>query len=164
MSNAKRILLAVDDSKATDRAVRYTAEVIAGRKDFEIHLLHVLDELPPDMPELGLSKTEYDEVKGHEVEKQWERVESRAAQPVFDRARKVLAGMDIAADRIETHCYYVNGSENIAEDILKTARDRGCGTVVVGKQALPWRQELLHKHTAPELVKSGRGVALWIVE
>jgi nucleotide-binding universal stress UspA family protein len=47
----KRILIAVDDSAATRRAIRYVIEMASPSKIDQIVLLHVLDPLPPALLE-----------------------------------------------------------------------------------------------------------------
>src|ERR671939_359230 len=48
MHNAKNILIAVDASEASYRAVTYVGEIIGGRRDFRVCLLHVLPPLPQE--------------------------------------------------------------------------------------------------------------------
>ena len=53
MNNAKRILIAIDDSDAWYHAVTYVGRIIGGREDFRVCLLHALPPLPREVLELG---------------------------------------------------------------------------------------------------------------
>ena len=50
MKHAQSILVAIDASKDSDRTVDFVGAIIGDRPGFELHLLHVLGALPPDMP------------------------------------------------------------------------------------------------------------------
>jgi hypothetical protein len=56
LNRNKRILVAVDNSKASMRAVNYVANIIAGMRDFTVCLLHVPGPLPPELREFGRSE------------------------------------------------------------------------------------------------------------
>lgn len=47
---------------------------------------------------------------------------------------------------------------------LTTARDAGCGTIVVGRESFSWVMESFHSHVSDELVQEGQGLAIWIVQ
>jgi len=51
MHNAKHMLIAVDDSEASDRAVTYGGKIIGGRRDFRMCLLRALSALPQELLE-----------------------------------------------------------------------------------------------------------------
>ena len=60
----------------------------------------------------------------------------------------------------------MDGQEITAEEgktLLEVAREKHCGTVVVGYAAFSWFQELLHRHLAEILLQKAAGIALWIV-
>jgi hypothetical protein len=49
----KNILVAVDDSEASDRTVTYVAQMVDGRREFHILLFHVPASMPPQLLEFG---------------------------------------------------------------------------------------------------------------
>ena len=63
MKRTKRILVAVDDSKASMRAVSYVASIIQARRKYAVCLLHVLRPLPPELMEFGGSEDPEEEEK-----------------------------------------------------------------------------------------------------
>jgi Universal stress protein family len=164
MQDAERLLLAVTASEGSDRAARYVATILSGRSGFEVHLLHILREIPPDMPQFAPSGAAGNNPGEEEVAQQWERVATGAAQPVFDRVRKVLTQSGVPDDAIRTHCYYAFDTKSIAEHVLRTARAHRCGTVVVGRTVSTWYADLFYEHTSADIVKQGQGLAVWVVE
>jgi Universal stress protein family len=57
MENTKRLLVALDDSAASERAVTYVAQMLEGQKAFQILLLHVPAPIPPDSSNSAWQKT-----------------------------------------------------------------------------------------------------------
>jgi len=53
---------------------------------------------------------------------------------------------------------------DVAREILEAAKNWNCGTLVVGKRAHSWLNELTAKHVGEELVRKGEGFAIWVVE
>ena len=49
----KHILIAVDNTEASHRAVHYVAAMLGGRRGFHVRLLHVLPPFPPELLECG---------------------------------------------------------------------------------------------------------------
>jgi hypothetical protein len=56
MSNAKYMLIAVDDPEASYRAVTYVGNIISGCEGFRMCLLHALPPLPRELLEFGGSE------------------------------------------------------------------------------------------------------------
>jgi K+-sensing histidine kinase KdpD len=57
----------------------------------------------------------------------------------------------------------LNG-EAVATSILEAARANRCGTVVIGRESFPWLKELFQHHMGDELIRRGRGLAIWVIE
>jgi K+-sensing histidine kinase KdpD len=132
----ERILVAVDDSAASERAVEYVAEMVRGRPGHYVHLVHVL----------------------HGGE------DTAAARALLERLRGRLQAVGLAEDRVDSGALSVRPDVSMVEGLLDTARDRSCGTIVMGRNSLPRHRELLHRHPADELVRAAGGFTLWIVE
>lgn len=54
--------------------------------------------------------------------------------------------------------------KNITEHILTIAKERDYGTLVVGRHSFPGLKRLFGNHVAGELVRSGDGFTIWVVE
>jgi len=132
----ERILLAVDDSSASERSVEYVAEMVQGRPGHYVHLVHVLT---------GSESTE-------------------TARTLLERLRTRLLGAGLAEDHVDTGALTMRPDVSMVEGLLDTARDQSCSTIVMGRNSLPRHRELFHRHPADELVRAAAGFTLWIVE
>src|SRR5919109_2528771 len=94
MSNAKHILIAVDDSEASYRAVTYVGSLIGGCEGFRVCLLHALPPLPRELLEFGgsedLQREEREEACIKAEQARWIEAVAQAAEPVFTRAKHIL--------------------------------------------------------------------------
>lgn len=166
MPTSKRILVAVDQSGASGRAVNYVADLLGGNPDVHVGLLHL--ELPPRMLEWGGSEDP-------EIE---QKVSSERANAYREMEKEVIKGEQgwlqrlqgiFAERRIDVAAQLVQFEEpleptNIAQHVLKTAKERDYGTVVVGWHSFSGLQRLFRHHVGEELVRTGKGVTIWVVE
>jgi hypothetical protein len=53
MDRHDKILIAVDETDASLKAVGYVARLLGGRKDLHVRLFHVLPSIPPELLEYG---------------------------------------------------------------------------------------------------------------
>lgn len=87
MSNAKHILIAVDDSEASYRAVTYVGSIMRGGEGFRVCLLHALPPLPRELLEFGGSgdpqHEEREEMHLHTEQARWSEAAAQAGEPVF---------------------------------------------------------------------------------
>jgi nucleotide-binding universal stress UspA family protein len=162
------ILVAVDDSPAAGRALQYVARVVGARDRFRVHLLHMLPPLPPGVLEHGGAERPADEaVLEAELQEKREQALSElrhAADPLFDRARSILNGAGFEAHAVSTECRESVDHLAIARECIESANEHECGTIAIGRDALPRFKELLHRHVAEELVKHGAEHTIWVVE
>lgn len=162
------ILVALDDSEASEQTLRYVAHMTRGRPEFEIRLLHILPAVPPALLEHGGSADPVVEAQLdrelREERQRWIEQAEQAAQPLFDRAKGQLEAAGLVSAEIETECRASISGVAVARDCIEAARDSGCKTVAIGRTMLPWYREVLHKHPCDELVKHAEGLTIWIVE
>jgi nucleotide-binding universal stress UspA family protein len=168
MSRNKRILVAVDDSKASMRAVNYVANLIAGKRDFTICLLHVLGPLPPELMEFGGSE---DPQREEELEKelkdkrgQWIERSKTKSLPVLKKAKSIFKKARLPAKAVDTEFWVDINSKGLAGDILDAGRLNKCNTVVVGRKSFSWLKEIFSHHVADELIRKARDLTVWVVE
>jgi nucleotide-binding universal stress UspA family protein len=166
MSNNRRILIAVDRSHASRRAVEYASEMIGAQLGFHVSLLHL--ELPPRMLEWGGSEDASVEAK---VEAKRERTYLTMEDKAIAMGRVLLQPLEaiLAKKGIDVSGLLVEFEEpldkkNIAGKILDTAREHNCGTIVVGRHSFSGLQRLFQHHVGEELVREGEKVTIWVVE
>lgn len=168
MALDKNILVSVDDSDASTRAVRYVADMIGDREGFRIRLFHVLPPLPPDLLEFGGTenpKVERSLDRSIEAKRdEWLDAAQKATQPVFDRAKSILENAGVPSESLETQFGISVIEGDVVTDILDEARENDFGTIVAGRHSFSALKELFQHHLADELVRHGQGMTLWVVE
>jgi nucleotide-binding universal stress UspA family protein len=159
MKNTK-LLVIVDESRATRRALEYVAQVASQRREFRVCLAHALPSPPPELVEFRGSE------KGRlrAYKRRWISVVEMTEQRALDRANTVLRRGGVAEKAIEAHYCNLVDASRATEEILRLARLRKCDTVVIGRDSLSWLGELIHGDPAEELVRRGKGFTIWVVE
>lgn len=137
-----RILVALDESPASQRAVEYVGQMVRGRPDHYVHLVHVLSAAPGQDP-----------------------------QPAREQAHRVLEGMGqslrsagVEDEQVDVGVLEVPPDSSMVTGLLDLARDQSAQTIVVGRNSLPQPRDLVHRHPADELVRKAAGFTLWVVE
>jgi nucleotide-binding universal stress UspA family protein len=167
MPVTKRLLVAVDDSKSSERALTYVAELFEGHKAVHIILLHVPEPMPPRFLEFGGAEDPVQERRGEAQLKaardRWLGEVQRAVQPVFSKAQAMLQAAQIPEGAVETHLAMRVNDESVETSIVEEAHAHRCGTVVVGREAFSAVQELVREHVAEKLVQRAHDLTLWVV-
>jgi hypothetical protein len=169
MQNHKHgILMAVDDSESTNRALDYVAHMLGGRPDVRIHLFHLLKSVPPEYFEHGGAEDPARERRLAEelLERQerWIEEEKNRERPILEHAKSVFLEGGVHAEAIECEAAPSFGGIAVARDCLEAAKDNDCRTIVVGRTSLHWYREVLRRHHCHELVRRAEGFTVWIVE
>jgi nucleotide-binding universal stress UspA family protein len=165
MSNSSRILVAVDESRASRHAVEYVADLIAGKPGFHVGLCHDMRE--PHMLEWGGAEDPAVERKVEDEREDslldTEQEQAARGNRLMQELKPILAqsGIDVCAQVVQFD--EPADRKKLARTILETARERGYGTIVVGRHAFS-SQGLFTHHLSDELVHAGDHVAIWIVE
>jgi len=161
------MLLAIDDSDASRRAIEYVAGVVGDAPRFRIHLFHVLPHIPTGLLEHGGCDPGGECVAARELDegtKRWRERREAAAQLLIDDARDVLLGQGVASDRIEVRFAAPLPEETVGQHVLRAAVDHDCDTVVVGRAPRSWVGEWFRRHTSEALLRrKTRGLSVWIV-
>ena len=169
MHNAEHFLLAVDDSEASYRAVAYVGQIIGGRQNFRVYLLHALPPLPREFldyngpPEPG-PDTQEDEAPLSEEPSYWIAAATQAAEPVFARAKGILRQAHVPEQAVETQITDAVNTQDIVRNILEAAHTHHCGTLVVGRESFHGLQALVTSHVGDTLIRQAQGLTVWVVE
>ena len=167
MNTNRNILVAIDDSEASDRAVTYVAHMVGGMKEAKIVLFHVPASMPPRLLEFGGTEDPANEQKAEArlsaARAAWVEEMERAAQPIFARAKTRFSEAHVANEAIVTQVFVPPGEQSLDTSIVEAARVHGCRTVVVGREAFSWVRELFQAHVADKLLEQADGLTLWIV-
>lgn len=168
MDRTDKILIAVDDSEASLKAVSYVTQMLRGRKGIHVRLLHVLPAIPPELLEFGGAEDPQSEQRLSadlkETQARWLDTAQNHAQPSLDKARAILLNEGLSPDEVSTTFSSSIHQPDVAREIVETAKKWNCGTLVVGRHTHSWIKELTSKHVGEELVRRGQGFAIWVVE
>ncbi len=160
MNEQLRVLVAVDDSEASERALTYTGGLLAGRDGARIYPVHVLGPLPPEL--LG---SEGEAISDDRRNRQaaWMAEARSDAKPLLDKACRLLEGSGVRAGAIEPRTVECTKDDAVADTIVEAARASGCGTIVVGRESVSWAPQLFYRHIGETVVKEAADLAVWIV-
>lgn len=154
------LLVVVDESSATTKALQYVARMAAGRPHFRVSLAHSFLSPPRQLVEFrGVEKGRLKALASR-----WILADEKTEQRALARANAVLRRGGLSRGAIEAHyCYLIDGSR-ATKEILRLARMRKCDTIVIGKKSLSWLRELMDGDPAEELVRQGKGFTIWVIE
>lgn len=147
----KNILIAVDDSDNSRRAVQYVGYLLGNMKAVHVTLLHVIPEPDEDyFPE--------DEQKQLWLKKYREKLEA-----ILDEYAQMLVADGFTEDAVEKRLP-LRYCPSMAECILAERDERQYGTIVVGRQGLSRKEEFLFGSISSKIVNHARRCTVWVVE
>ena len=147
----KNILLAVDTSENSRRAVSYVSQMIVGIEGFKVVFLHVIN--PPEADYFP-SPSDYEK---------WLQQYRHKIESLLEKYRQILIqdGFNPEALTLRIVLRY---RPSIAECILEEQDRLGCSTIVVGRQGLSRSEEILFGSVSSKLVSHAKSCTVWIVE
>jgi len=127
----ERILVALDESEDSWRAVEYVAEGFGRSPGVRVTLLHILPDLPPEFWDTGHFLSRAERQSREQAVKEWETSQEKkwAALVKRARARLVRSGLRTAAVRRK----FVPGVGDAAAEIVDEARKGRFSTIVIGR-------------------------------
>ena len=168
-TSRRKILLVVDGSTTSNKAVEYVRDIIGGSEGFEVTLYHVIrvpatssQEEGPEDPDRELR------VDGpvREERARWiERSRRRIEAEVFSPATRVLAGKGVrrCATAIRATLVIEEGPD-LASAIVEEVRQGGYSTVVLPKGRRSLLREFLFWCVTGKVVHLAEDCAVWLVE
>jgi len=149
--NNKKILIAVNASENSRRAVSYVSKILKGLSGFHVVFLHVID--PPEEDYFSCRAEQEKWMARHGIE----------IDRLLEGYRRILIreGFDPKALSLKkTLCF----RPSVAECILEEQHRLECGTVVVGRQALSRSEEFLFGSISSKIVSHAKDCTVWVVE
>ena len=161
---AKTILIAVDDSDESARALHYVGALLRDIQDVNVTLFHVLNPMPRELMEHGGSENpETEHHLGEQLRKdqeEWIRTEGVIEYPILVTAMERLGQTGFPLDRVTLK---LGHERDIADSIMDEARAGGYGTVVVTRYGPTGTTRLFSSRITDRLVRDLSGVALWVL-
>ena len=163
-----RLLLALDGSEVSRRAVEYVANVISGLKNAEITLFHV-SEVPAVFLEHGGGELHGNESLTAKMREgslaSWtEQERERTEREIFAPARMILeatasgTGPTIRT-RLETDIQL-----GVPRTIINEMKEGGYDTLVLGRRGRSMLKEFMFGGVTSKVIHHIKDCAIWIIE
>ncbi len=157
----RRILVAIDGSDCSFRAVAYCGLQFSGLGDLSFTLFHVLPYLPPRIWDIGHILSEEEEKAQARLVEAWLEDRRAASEGMFDRAAAMLRTAGFGPEQVERKLK--SDSTDTAGSILEEARDGKYLTLVIGRCGSRFGEVFLGSTTS-RIVNHGAGLAICVVE
>jgi nucleotide-binding universal stress UspA family protein len=168
MKRPNDLLLAIEESEASFKAVEYAATWVGPIAGVQVHLLHMLPPLPPELLEFGgaedPSLEKEMDASIHQGQEAWIAGERAKAEPFFKKVKGILAKHGILEKAIHVHFLALVNRDEMVSMILEKARSQNCGTIVVGRHAFHGLHKILGHHVSDQLVRICHDLTIWVVE
>jgi nucleotide-binding universal stress UspA family protein len=147
-----KVLIAVDLSENSLKAVDYVGGMLRCHGTAEITLLTVIKEPSPDIvPD--------DRERSHMVEET--RKETLA---LMEKAGSRLTALGIPEERIRLKIHVCQKPMSVSDLILQEQQNGRYGTLVVGRRGVSKRQEFLFGSVSSKVVRDAKNCAVWVIE
>lgn len=157
-----KMLIALDESKSSMKAVEYVAEQFSATKDLWITLVHVLPNLPAIFWDEGHILNDDEKKDRKKVVDKWLADRLVKMEPLFRKATELLVARGFSANRISRKT--ISDSLDAAGSILEAAKDGGFHTVVLGRHSSGNGSRHLIGVVTNKVVSHGAGMAVIVVE
>ena len=160
-----RILIAVDGSEHSARALRYVGTLLRDARDVQVTLFHVLKPMPREILEHGGSEDPAEEIclakELQQDQENWVHEESVMEYPILVTALELFGKTGFPLDRVTLKFGH---EDDIAHTILDEARTGGYGTIVVSRHGSNGMKRFFGGGITDQLLRDASGYTLWIVE
>jgi len=160
-----RILLAVDESENSRRAVEYVGSLLRRTPDVAVTLFHVLKPMPRGLLEHGGSENPAAEARlGAQLrtdQEAWIRKEREAECPVLKKACETLDRSGFDTSRVALKFGH---EDDVAASILEEARTGRHETIAVGRHGTSRMKRIFGGGVTDQLLRDAQGFAIWVVE
>ena len=144
------IVIAVDGSDNSRRAVAYVGEFLSGQKGFTLTLLHVIhmadEDFFPSPPERG----------------RWIRSERKKIARWMSVYQQMLIDRGLSPQDVQIRIVEQTGP-SLARLILFEMARLDAGTIVVGRQGVSRKEEFLFGSVSKQIVSHARTFTVWVV-
>ena len=160
-----RILIAVDDSEYSARALRYVGTLLREARDVQVTLFHVLKPMPRELLEHGGSGDPAEEIRLakelQQDQENWVHAESTMEYPILVTALELFGKTGFPLDCVTLKFGH---EDDIAHTILDEARTGGYGTIVVSRHGSNGMKRFFGGGITDQLLRDASGYTLWVVE
>lgn len=147
------VLIAVDRSEEAMRAVDHAGFILSGG-DHAVTLFYSQRNLTSFVP-----RQVADSAPG--LERFWQDRVGKAIAPVMEKARRMLIDAGVSESRITVRA--AEGTRSAAADIIKTARQLQCGTIILGRRGSTGQSAFRMGSVSRNVMEGSENTAVWIV-
>lgn len=147
----RHLLLAVDDTEKSRRALRYVSAVVGGDRGFRITLLHIVPEPSGDYFRNESERTRWTEEK------------KNASERLLAGCRDQLVASGVDGDRVIPRVV-VKSCTSLADCILDEQVQQDCGTLVIVRRGISKKEEFMFGSTSSRILHEARNCAVWVIE
>ena len=156
---AKKLLLAVDASPHSKKAVEFAAQLLGKSRDYEARVLHVVQ---------GLGAVRFELTEGACPEQAGDATAEvclKAFKAQVARLLRIAATLltEAGFDPQRISKAVVTGARNLAEAIVTEAERNGCSTIVVGRRGLSRVDAFFMGRVSHAVVYAGKQFSVWVV-
>jgi nucleotide-binding universal stress UspA family protein len=165
---ALNLLVVIDSSEASARAVQYLAEFFARRDGTSFCLTPITPKLPARLLETGgAEQPERErllESRLRESQERWMADAVDSSTDVIGAATSILRAAGASAEAIRVSQMSPQDNRTLVDELLIVASQAECRTIVVGHFAHSWFSSMGGGHLAERLVRDAQGLAVWVVD
>jgi nucleotide-binding universal stress UspA family protein len=158
----KKILIAVDDSEGSFKAVDFVGRQFAGVSDLKITILHVIPNLPAPLWDDGHILTDEERDARNKVIDKWLENQKLKLDPMFGRATEILTKRGIDKGQIDTRT--VADTLDVAGSILHEVKDGDYQMLAIGRHGYSKAERLIMGSVATAVINRGSGMAICVIE
>jgi len=147
-----KILIAVDLSENSLKAVEYIGAMTSCHPSVHITLLHVIKEPSPDvMPDESQRQSHVEKIRSEVLD-------------LVEQAAQRLKSYGIPEKHIHLKIQICKRPISVSELILHEQKSGAYGTVVVGRRGVSKREEFLFGSVSNSVMREAKNCAVWVVE
>ncbi len=159
----KRMLIAIDGSDGSLRAIDYVGQQFSGVGDLKITLFHVLSGVPPELWDDGHILSDEERRARRAVLDKWLSNQKLKLDAVFNPALETLTRRGIKPEQIETKSVS-ESVKNVAECILAEAKTGRYQTLVMGRCGASPTAHTLLGSIVSKIMNQGAGITVCVAE
>lgn len=149
--NERHILIAVDGSENSKRAVIYVGDFFGRYRDVFITLLSIVPEPSEDYFATNGERDQWLEEKKTEMNR------------ILAEYKEILTGRGFQEEQLEV-LLIIRVCTSIGEAILEEQERLGCSMVVVGRRGISHNEEFIFGSTSNKILHQAKNCAVMVIE
>jgi nucleotide-binding universal stress UspA family protein len=147
----RHILIAVDESENSRRALLYAADFLGGVPGFRATIVKIIPEPAEDF---FCSTEEHDA---------WINEEKKKAEEMLGMYKDILVQSGFRREKVDS-LVELRPCPSVAQCIIEVQKRLKSCTVVVGRRVVSRKEEFLFGSTSSRLLHAKKSCAIWVVE